>query len=71
MEKLAIERKGCRMNKFEEILVGEVGFEPTNVGVRDRDLNRLATLQNLQDHCSFAYIKQKLFKISSDGLYFL
>ena len=53
MEKLAIERKGCRMNKFEEILVGEVGFEPTNVGVRDRDLNRLATLQNLQDHCFF------------------
>lgn len=56
MEKLAIERKGCRMNKFEEILVGEVGFEPTNVGVRDRDLNRLATLQNLQDHCFFLTI---------------
>ena len=61
MEKLAIERKGCRMNKFEEILVGEVGFEPTNVGVRDRDLNRLATLQNLQNHCSFAYNKTKTF----------
>ena len=71
MEKLAIERKGCSMNKFEEILVGEVGFEPTNVGVRDRDLNRLATLQNLQDHCFLLIIKQKLFKISSDGLYFL
>ena len=61
MEKLAMERKGCRMNKFEEILVGEVGFEPTNVGVRDRDLDRLATLQNLQDHCPFAYNKTKTF----------
>ena len=71
MEKLAIERKGCRMNKFEEILVGEVGFEPTNVGVRDRDLNRLATLQNLQTIVLLLIIKQKLFKISSDGLYFL
>ena len=71
MEKLAIERKGCRMNKFEEILVGEVGFEPTNVGVRDRDLNRLATLQNLQDHCSFSCNNIKTFKVSSNGLYFL
>ena len=25
-------------------ILGEVGFEPTNVGVRVRDLNRLATL---------------------------
>ena len=71
MEKLAIERKGCRMNKFEEILVGEVGFEPTNVGVRDRDLNRLATLQNLQDHCFFSCNNIKTFKVSSNGLYFL
>lgn len=71
MEKLAMERKGCRMNKFEEILVGEVGFEPTNVGVRDRDLDRLATLQNLQDHCFFSCNNVKTFKISSNGLYFL